>query len=120
MSGDGQDYLLFPEDLEGQSVVDLSSGEIAGHSPVGGGVIWTEFHPSPDRSFLAVVGCYWAGPWQVTVYDFRNPLDLPLREVAQFDLPEANAAFGEWTSSCGFTVVGPDGTTLLCEVTALK
>lgn len=102
---EGHDYLLFPEDLEGQSVVDLTDRRIAGFASEDGDFIWTEFHPSHDKTKLAIVGCYWACPYQVTVYDFREPMKLPLPIVVQFDLPGNNARFGQWDSDNSFTLV---------------
>ena len=69
----GRDYLLLAEDLEGQTVVDLTGGRVAGYSSPDDPFIWTEFHPSPDKSRLAVIGCYWACPFELVVYDFRDP-----------------------------------------------
>ncbi|MCA9024302.1 MAG: hypothetical protein KDA86_03715 [Planctomycetaceae bacterium] len=103
------DYLLFPEDLEGQSVIDLTERRIAGFASEGGDFIWTEFHPSHDTTKLAIVGCYWACPYQVTVYDFREPMMLPLPIICQFDLPGNNARFKEWESAEVFTVIDDQG-----------
>jgi len=100
----GKSNLLFPEDLEGQSIVDLTERRIEGFADKDGGFIWTEFHLSPDKDKLAVVGCYWACPYQCLVYDFREPMRLPLPVIAEFDIPD-NAQFGEWTSIRSFTMV---------------
>ena len=96
VSRDGHDYLLFSEDLEGQTVIDLTAGRVTGFSSPDDGFIWCEFYPSPDRTKLAVVGCYWACPYEVIVYDFRDPLHLPLPELAEFVLPDNDAEFVEW------------------------
>jgi hypothetical protein len=106
---DGHDYLLFPEDLEGQSVVDLIDRRVEGFSTKDGDFIWTDFHPSPDKAKLAIVGCYWACPFQVTVYDFRDPMNLPLPIIVQFDLPGDDAKFGEWRSSDSLTIIDKQG-----------
>jgi len=105
ISRDGHDYLLFPEDLQGQSVADLTDRRVEGFASKDGGFIWTEFHPSPDKAKLAVVGCYWACPYQVTVYDFRNPMILPLPIVAQYDLPGNDTSFGEWRCDGSLTII---------------
>jgi hypothetical protein len=102
---DGHDYLLFPEDLEGQSIVDVTERRIEGFADKDGGFIWTEFHPSPDKSQLAIIGCYWACPYQVTVYDFRDPMNLPLPVIAEFLLPDNNAKFGEWISNDSLSLI---------------
>lgn len=109
ISRDGHDYLLFPEDLEGQTVIDLTARQVIGFSPPDAGFIWTEFYPSPDKIRLAIVGCYWACPYQVTVYDFSDPLNLPLPVLAEFELPENDEEFGEWLTSHSFSVVAKNG-----------
>jgi hypothetical protein len=106
---DGHDYFLLPEDLEGQTVIDLSSRRVEGYSSQDDRFIWTEFHPSPDRTKLAIVGCYWACPYQITVYDFREPLTLPLPTIARFDLPGNDGKFGAWLSADSFTVLDRHG-----------
>lgn len=106
---DGHDYLLFPEDLEGQSVIDLTDRRIEGFATERGDFIWTEFYPSNDKTKLAVVGCYWACPYLVTVYDFRTPMKLPLPIVCQYILPGNNARFGGWKSDEAFTLVDDQG-----------
>ena len=110
------DYLLFPEDLEGQSIVDLTTRRIAGFADNEGGFIWTEFHPSPDKAKLAVIGCFWACPYQVVVYDFRDPMDVPLKVMAEIDLPGNNAQFGQWTSNESFTMIDRQGVSHVFQV----
>ena len=39
--------------------------------------IWTEILPSPDKTKLAVIGCYWACPYEVVVYDISKICQLP-------------------------------------------
>lgn len=103
----GRDYLVCPETLEGaQTVVDIEGRRIAGFWSEEDAFIWATFHPSPDGTRLAVVGCYWACPYEVVVYDFRRPLDLPLPIVQRFELP-GGLKFGAWISSDAFRLV-PD------------
>lgn len=109
VSRDGRDYLLFPEDLEGQTVIDLTSGQIEGFTSPEDPFIWAGFHPSPDRSKLAVIGCYWACPYMVTVYDFQEPLNLPSPKLAEFILPENNAQFYEWATESMFRIRSENG-----------
>jgi hypothetical protein len=107
---DGRDYFLFAEDLEGQSVAELSTRRVEGFSSEDETFIWTEFHPSPDGSKVAILGCYWACPYAVTVYDFREPMSLPLPILGQFPLPENDGKFSEWTCADSFTVLDREGT----------
>jgi len=116
----GHDYLLFSEDLEGQTVVDLANGNVVGYSSPDDPFIWTEFHASPDRTKLAIVGCYWACPYQVTVYDFRAPLDLPLPKLAEYVLPENDAEFMDWGTEEEFRVQSRNGCVHLFKVLGEK
>jgi hypothetical protein len=112
----GHDYLLFPEDLEGQTVIDLMDGRVSSFSSPDDPFIWVEFHPSPDRTKLAVVGCYWACPYQVTVYDFHDPLNLPLPKLAEFILPENDAQFAEWVTEGALRVRSKHGAVRVFDV----
>ncbi len=116
VSRGGHDYLLFPEDLEGQTVIDLTSRRVEGFSSPDDPFIWAEIHPSPDRQRLAVVGCYWACPYEVVVYDFREPLRLPLPVLARFDLPGNSETFGGWATDSSFRLVGPEGAARVVEL----
>jgi hypothetical protein len=116
----GHDYLLFPEDLEGQTVIDLTAGQVASFSSPDDPFIWAEFYPSPDGTKLGVVGCYWACPYQVTVYDFHDPLNLPLPKRAEFVLPENDSEFGGWVTEGTFLVRSKDGAVRVFEVPGEK
>jgi hypothetical protein len=104
ISREGSDYLILPEDLEGVSVIDLRTGQVEGYSTPGERFIWAEIHPSPDGTRLAVIGCYWACPYELHVYDFSNPMELPYPRLASFDLPENLTQFGGWVDSDSFTM----------------
>lgn len=119
ISRDGKDYLLYSEDLEGQTVIDLSSRQVAGFSSPDDPFIWAEFHPSPDKSRLAIIGCYWACPYLVKIYDFREPMNLPLPTIGEFMLPGANARFVEWNSDDSFTILDEVGDEWLVEGTRM-
>ena len=83
----GHEDLLYGEDYQGYSVVNLTAGTCKTYFPEagynGGGFCWTAAYPSPDTLVLAVNGCYGACPYDVVLYDFRNPDDLPLHELAR-------------------------------------
>ena len=106
---EGRDYLLCPEDFQGQSVVDLADGRVEGFSTGEDDFIWTEFHPSRDASLLAILGCYWACPYEVVVYDFRTPMILPLPVVARFELPGNDARFRSWIAADAFEIEDAGG-----------
>ena len=115
----GHDYLLFPEDLEGQTVINLTAQRIASFSSPDLGFIWVEFHLSIDQRSLAIIGCYWACPYQVTVYDFRSPLNLPLPIIAQFEL-SGEEHFSEWLSPNTFSLLNDKGAVRVCVIPCLN
>ena len=39
--------------------------------------IWTSIYISPDKTKLAVTGCYFACPYEFVVYDCSNITELP-------------------------------------------
>lgn len=107
ISNDG-DYLVCSEDLEGQTVIDLRNGQVASYTSSDDPYIWCEFYPSPDRKRLAVLGCYWACPYMIVVYDFQSPMSLPLPKIADLVLgPHEN--FGHWLDNDRFTLKREDG-----------
>ncbi|HEX2476789.1 MAG TPA: hypothetical protein VHK01_18695 [Lacipirellulaceae bacterium] len=85
----GNEYLLCGEDYQGYCVINLTKAKYhvyfpeAGHQ--GWGFCWTAAYPSPDRLTLAVDGCYWACPYELVFYDFRNPDQLPLPELGRIE-----------------------------------
>lgn len=82
-----KEYLICAEDLfGGQTVIDLTSKQMSSYSPDEDGFIWTDFHLSPDGRTLATVGCFWACPYVIKIYDFVNPLKLPLKEIREIEL----------------------------------
>lgn len=84
---DNVDYLICAEDIfGGQTVVDLTNRTISGYSPNEDGFIWTDIHLSPDGKTLATIGCYWACPYVIKLFDFTNPMDLPLQEIKEISL----------------------------------
>lgn len=82
-------YLLCGEDYQGYSVINLTTGKSTVYFPdagyKGAGFYWAAAYPSPDSLILAVHGCYWACPYEVVFFDFRNPEQLPLPEVDRID-----------------------------------
>ena len=84
----GHSYLVAGEDYQGQTFVELDTGKRRDVTPdgweKGWGFCWTGVHPSPDKKLLAVVGCYWGGPFDTVFFDFRDPMtDVP--EVGWWD-----------------------------------
>ncbi len=85
----GNDYLLCGEDYQGQTVVNLTKGETIVHFPEGGydgvGFCWADAIPSPDFKLLAVVGCYWACPYDLVLFDFSEPEMVPYTEIGWYE-----------------------------------
>lgn len=79
------DYLLCGEDYQGHTVIELDTGKRADYLPPsaknGGGFCFAEYTLIPERTQIEVLGCYWACPYERVVYDFREPLNLPWREL---------------------------------------
>lgn len=73
----GHDYLVCGEDYQGQTIVELDTGEKASWVPVMGGFCWVNMMPSPSGNLIAVDGCYWACPYEIKIFDFSNPLKVP-------------------------------------------
>jgi hypothetical protein len=89
------EYLICSEDLEGQTVVDLTHRRMASYCSNEDPFIWTAFYPSPGRDKIAITGCYWASPYCVAVYRFQNPLQLPLERIIEIPLSD-NLSFEKW------------------------
>ena len=101
----GGDYLFYPEVQDGQSVVDLRTGEVAGYHPDrDGDFIMTRIISSPDGTRLAAEGCYWACNYDTAIYDFREPMRLPLTELARHLTSHSHVSFVGWDSSESYRV----------------
>lgn len=106
----GSEYLIFAEALcGGQSVIDLNRKIFESFNTQEDGFIWTSFDLSPDNTKLAVIGCVWACPYEIKIYDFSNPLALPLREVSTIELREDEKDIVEWISDNRIRVENYDG-----------
>ena len=85
----GNEYLLCGEDYQGYSVINLTKEIYQVYFPKEGhqgvGFCWAKVFPSPDKLVLAVDGCYWACPYEIVFYDFRNPEKLPFDELGRID-----------------------------------
>jgi hypothetical protein len=102
-------YLVCAEDLYGgQTIIDLNNRKMQSYSPGIDGYIWTEFHISPLQDVLATFGCIWAWPYQIRLYDFRNPMNLPLKEIKGIEI-EDDMDFIEWIDNYKFKGRTVDG-----------
>ena len=104
------EYLVGGEVLcGGQTTINLSSGEMESYCPADDGFIWSDFYLSPSGNRLAVIGCHWACPYEVRIYDFSNPLALPLPEVKTVSLDDSELDYIEWTDDYHFKTKCYDG-----------
>lgn len=85
LTSDNKSYLLLSEDLEGKSILDLSTRKLYSYSFEDDKFIWCEYYPSPDGKRLAVIGCYWACPYELVVFDTSNPTSFPYKELYRQD-----------------------------------
>ncbi len=92
----GNEYLLCGEDYQGYSVVNLTQETYQVYFPDEGykgiGFCWVGAYPSPDKLMLAVYGCFWACPYDIVFYDFRQPDNLPYEELGR--ISELNTCEG--------------------------
>lgn len=74
----GHDYLICGEDYQGQTIIELDSGRrrdvFSPGAEEGHGFCWTRVIPAPSKTKLAVEGCFWAGPYEVKIFDFIDPM----------------------------------------------
>lgn len=79
---DGHDYLLCGENYQGQTIIRLDDPERIDYLPKsaekGVGFCWADVQVSPDKTIIAVEGCYWACPYEVRFYDFTEPMKHPV------------------------------------------
>jgi len=101
------EYLVCAEDIfGGQTIIDLTNRQIEGYSPNEDGFIWKDFHLSPDGTKLATIGCYWACPNVIKIFDFANPLQLPLKEISEIRLLDNDEIILGWLDNLTLQMKG--------------
>lgn len=106
-----KEYLLFAENLcGGNSVLDLKTREVLGYSDGTDGFISTDYYPSPDLKQLAIVGCYWACPYEVQVFDISNIELLPWPMILETELKDGENDV-VWLDDNTFRISTPPGIT---------
>jgi hypothetical protein len=94
------EYMICAEDLcGGQTVIDLTNKRMAGYSSGEDGFIWVNFHLSPDGNKLATIGCYWGSSYLIKIFDFSNPLVLPLKELKEIELLDNDEIIIDWADN---------------------
>ena len=101
------EYLICAEDIfGGQTVVDLTNRKMSSYSPNEDGFIWTSFHLSPDSKLLATIGCYWGSQYFIKVFDFSNPMELPLPEITEIELLDNDEIIQGWLNNTTLKMKG--------------
>jgi|GEM_PF-1439515 len=91
-------YLLLPEFQRGQSVFDVEEQMLYSFYSKDDPFIWTSIFISPDKTKLAVTGCYWACPFEIVVYDCMNLIKLPYSCIYRQPL-DNNFEIKEWADN---------------------
>lgn len=102
---DKQEYLLCGEDYQGYTIINATSGKRQSYLPPeaieGFGFCFASVETAPDQNYLLVDGCYWAGPYELRIYDFRNPEVLPYPLLKRITLEESFETSQEWVVEDG-------------------
>jgi hypothetical protein len=100
LNANSVEYLVCAEDIfGGQTIVDLTNHTMRGYSPNEDGFIWTDFHLSPNGQILATIGCYWACSAVIKLFDFSEPMVLPLREIRELELLDNDEIILGWVDN---------------------
>lgn len=75
----GHDYLICGHDYQGQTVIELDTGQrrdsMSEHADKGWGFCWSDYKCDATSKLLVVDGCIWACPWEYRFFDFSNPME---------------------------------------------
>ena len=77
----GNEYLIFRQDLYGYSVLCIANQQAMQFFPKDSlnyseeTFIWTDVDYNSINNTLAVSGCYWAAPSGIHLFTFNNPMD---------------------------------------------
>lgn len=89
-----KEYFIFSEDYcGGYGILDLETGQKSIYKSPIEGFCWSTFKPSLDGNYIAVVGCFWAGPQEIEVRRIpEDPMVFPWPEVRW----DRNSAFDDF------------------------
>lgn len=104
-SNDGHEYLFLPEFQTGYSIFDVSSVQLHSCNLKDDPFIWAQIHPSPDKTKLAVLGCYWACPFGIRIYDIKD-ITMPPYPIIYETYPSNDHEFLniEWIDNISFKI----------------
>lgn len=84
----GHDYLICGEDYQGQTILELDTGNKINYLPEeansGCGFCGVEYKFDPQSSILIVSGCIWGGPYEYKFIDFSNPMEWTQIQCDEF------------------------------------
>jgi len=84
---ENKEYLLCGIDYQGYTIVDLQSGQTESYVPEeayqGLGFCWAAMYHRKNNNKIAVEGCIWAHEYEIVIYDFENPMQLPYKEITR-------------------------------------
>ena len=113
----GHDYLICGEDYQGQTVLELDTGNRVSHMPEGEkngvGFCWSRIWASTEKDVLGVEGCFWAAPNELRFIDFSEPMKLPFLVLSSFPYIEDNSELSKpWSAITGVEIIdsNEDGT----------
>lgn len=86
----GHDYLVCGEDYQGQTIIELDTGKRVDNTEDGFGFCWAAHYPSYDGKYIFVDCCIWAGPYELILFDFSNPMEFPYREIKRWPVWEVH------------------------------
>jgi len=103
----GKPFILYGEDYQGYSTYNLVDNKEQVHLPEaaakGGGWCFIEVAANPANDKIAVIGCVWAGPESIRLFDVSSLEILPLPLLEH-----------EWYSLYPDTMKWEDNTNLFC------
>jgi len=103
-----KDYLLYPEAQGGQSIFDVENKRLYSFYSKEDAFIWTDILASPDNNKLAVIGCYWACPYELVIYDCSDLFVLPYPYIYREHV-ESGFSLKEWCNNQSLTLINSKG-----------
>ncbi|MGJ4754152.1 hypothetical protein [Leptospira kmetyi] len=106
---DSNCYLLCSEYYQGYGILNLNTLEYRFHFPEealdGIGFIWTKGYLSPDKCKLAVEGCIWGGPYQIKIFNIKNPMDIPYALIKETNWDDDYDVIDGWLNNNEFVYI---------------
>ena len=98
----GHAYLICGEDYQGQTVLELDTGNRKDFLPKsaekGFGFCWVGHTFNAKHQMLVIDGCYWACPYEYKFFDFSDPMGIGWPEIEPekyIDSDDRNPVFND-------------------------